>query len=240
MRFASPLVQGVLLSRYKRFLADIRLEDGRVITAHCPNPGRMTSCLVPGGKVHVSPASNPARKLKWTWEIAWVGSDGRVPVLVNTAHPNAVVEEAILAGILPGLTGYRSLRREVRCGERSRIDIRLEDGDRPPAWVEVKNVTLLASPGVAAFPDARTTRGERHLRTLAKQVTRGDRGVLVFHLGRGDATRIEPADAVDPSYGKALREVANEGVELMGLATRIDTLGVVGTHRVPIDLPVLD
>ena len=232
MNFPDPLVPGRLIRRYKRFLADVRLDDGREVTAHCPNPGRMTSCAFEGGRVLLSPARSKTRKLRWTWEIAYAGD---VPILVNTARPNGVVREAIEAGHVPALAGYPSITPEVRYGaERSRIDLLLKATGRPDCYVEVKSVTLLAAPGVAAFPDARTTRGERHLRELAGVKAAGSRAVLVFLLSRGDAARIVPADDIDPDYGRALRAAAAAGVELLGLRAQITPAGVTAGGAVPV------
>jgi sugar fermentation stimulation protein A len=240
MNFPAPLVPGALVRRYKRFLADVRLESGEVVVAHCPNPGRMTTCAVAGGRVLLSPALNPKRKLRWTWEIAYAGEGGEVPILVNTARPNAVVSEALAAGAVPGLTGYAQIRSEVRYGaEKSRIDFLLSGPERPDCYVEVKSVTLLAAPGVAAFPDARTERGERHLRELAAQVGAGNRAALVFLLSRGDAAVIRPADDIDPAYGRALRAAAAGGLELIGLRAAVTPEGVTAGGLVPVELPPL-
>ncbi|MBT5413503.1 MAG: DNA/RNA nuclease SfsA, partial [Rhodospirillaceae bacterium] len=163
MRFEAPLLRGTLIRRYKRFLTDVTLEDGRAVTAHCPNPGAMLGLTAPGSTVWLSPASNPARKLKFTWEL--IEADGTI-VGINTGRPNALAEEAILAGRVPGLEGYARLRREVKYGRNSRIDILLEDDDRPPCYVEVKNVHFVREAGVAEFPDSVTARGAKHLDEL--------------------------------------------------------------------------
>ncbi len=230
------LVPGTLLRRYKRFLADVRLDDGTEVVAHCPNPGRMTSCAIPGGRVLLSPANNPRRKLKWTWEIAYAGADGTTAVLVNTGRPNAVVAEALASGAVPGLEAYTTIRPEVRYGERSRVDFLLEGEGLPDAYVEVKSVTLLSAPGVASFPDAVTERGRRHLYELDAVRRAGHRAVLIFLLSRGDADVIRPADEVDPAYGATLREVAAAGLTLCGLRARVSPEEVIVTGTVPVAL----
>ena len=233
MRFPAPLVEGTLIRRYKRFLADVTLPDGAEVVAHCPNPGRMTSCAYPGGKVLLSPAMNPKRKLKWTWEIAYAGETA---ILVNTSRPNGVVGEALAAKQVPGLEAYTSIKPEVKYGEKSRIDFLLTGEGLPNAYVEVKSVSLLVEPGLAAFPDAVTARGRKHLEELMAMKTAGHRAVMVFLLSRGDADRIRPADEIDPAYGKTLRVAVAAGVELIGLRGVItpDSMTVSGT--VPIDL----
>jgi sugar fermentation stimulation protein A len=216
MEFSPPLVGGTLIRRYKRFLADVQLDDGREVTAHCPNPGSMRTCAEPGWRVFLSPANKPSRKLKWTWEIVLAGEEG-VPVLVNTARPNHVVAEAIKRGEVPELSAYRGLRQEVKYGERSRIDILLEDAadGGPPCFVEVKNVTLADGPGQVAFPDSVTKRGAKHMFELAREVQAGHRAVVFFLVSRGDATAMRPADEIDPVYGRALREAAAAGVQVL-------------------------
>lgn len=237
MKFPVELVEGTLVRRYKRFLADVTLADGTEVVAHCPNPGRMTTCAYPGGKVLLSPAQNPKRKLKWTWEIAYAGE---VAILVNTSRPNAIVGEALAAKQVPGLEKYTQIRSEVRYGsEKSRIDFLLQGEGLPDAYVEVKSVSLLDSPGLASFPDAKTDRGAKHLRELTEMLKSGHRSVMIFLLSRGDATRIRPADNIDPNYGKELRAAAAAGVELIGLRGVITPEGVTVSGTVPIELPSL-
>ncbi|MGE3258998.1 MAG: DNA/RNA nuclease SfsA, partial [Geobacter sp.] len=197
-----PLIPGRLIKRYKRFLADIELADGSLVTAHCPNSGSMLGCNLPGSPVMLSVSPNPNRKLAHTWELVqvdgyWVG--------LNTMLPNRLAEEAILDGTIAELQGYPRLRREVPYGsERSRIDILLE-GDQGRCFVEVKNVTLVED-GRALFPDAVTERGQKHLRELMEVVRNGDRGVILFTVQRGDGAAVAPADAIDPAYGRLLRQ----------------------------------
>ncbi len=231
MRFPGPIHDGVLLRRYKRFLADVRLADGTEVVAHCPNSGRMTACWAPGVPCRVSHRPDPRRKLAWTLEQTCM--DGTW-VLVDTALPNGVVAEGILAGTVPDLAGYATLETERRWGG-SRIDLRLSDPDRPRCWVEVKNVTL-AEGGVARFPDAVSARATRHLHTLAEVVAAGERGVLLFHVGRADAAVVRPADDVDPVYGAALREAAAAGIEVLAHRGQVGREQVVLGEAVPVDL----
>jgi len=239
MRFPTPLVQGTLVRRYKRFLADIRLEEGPEITAHCPNSGSMMTVAIPGNRALVSPANNPKRKLKWTWEVAYVGTGGDVPALVNTALPNKIVREGIERDLIGELSGYAGIRPEVPYGERSRIDLLLTGEGRRDCYVEVKNVTLLADdePGIARFPDAVTTRGTRHLRELMNVVADGGRGVLVFHTARGDANEVRPADAIDPEYGRTLRQAVTAGVEALAYRIRVTPEEAAVERSLPVVLP---
>ena len=209
MRLPAPLLPGRLLRRYQRFLADVELADGRVVTAHTPNTGSMRQCAVPGHEVLVSVAANPARKLGFTLELIRVNGHW---VDTHTHRTNRVVEEALRAGAIAELCGYR-VTPEVRCGE-SRLDFGLERGAER-VLVEVKNVTLLCGPELACFPDAVTTRGQRHLRELLEVHRQGARAVIFFLVQRGEATAFTPADRIDPEYGRLLRQVAAAGVEVL-------------------------
>jgi len=233
-----PLIQATLLRRYKRFLADVRLPDGTQVVAHCPNPGRMTSCAAQGIPCRVSHHDSPRRKLKWTLQQTCM--DGTW-ILVNTALPNGIVDEAIQAGRVPELAGYPTLQREVRLpvepGQKgSRIDLRLSGGDRPACWVEVKNVTLLDTDGVLRFPDAVSKRATKHLAELVRLVQGGERAVLFFHVGRGDGSHVEPADAIDPIYARAFRQAVHAGVEVLAYRGQIDDQHVVIGERVEVRL----
>ncbi|MCB9759882.1 MAG: DNA/RNA nuclease SfsA [Alphaproteobacteria bacterium] len=216
-----PLHGGVLLRRYKRFLADVRLDDGQEVTAHCANPGAMTGCATPGWRAALTHHPDPKRKLKWSLQLVFGGDDGDVPILVNTALPNAIAAEGVAAGVVPGLAGYPQQRAEVRYGdERSRIDLLLSAEGRPDCYVEVKNVTLRVGPGEGAFPDAVSKRATKHLRELVRVVEAGDRAALLFLVSRGDVARVRPAEEIDPAYAAALREAAAAGVEVF--AHRVD------------------
>ncbi len=217
MEFPAPLVRGTLLRRYKRFLADIELDGVGEITAHCANPGSMMGLAEPGSEVWLSRNTNPKAKLDWRWEL--VRAAGGDLVCINTAHPNRVGEEAVAAGAIPELSGYGSLRREVKYGVNSRIDILLEDPARPPCYVEIKSVTLRrpkgAHPTAAEFPDAVTRRGAKHLMELADVAENGGRAVMLYLVQRGDCDRFRVAADIDPGYAAALAEARNRGVEAL-------------------------
>ncbi len=212
MRFPDPLIRGRLLRRYKRFLADVELADGGTVVAHCANPGSMLGLAEPGSEVWLSPSRNPARKLKFSWELTAV--DGHI-VGINTGVPNGVVADALEAGKVKELTGYGTLRREVRYGKNSRIDILLEDPARPPCYVEVKNVHMKRGPTAAEFPDSVTARGTKHLGELADVVKDGGRAVMFYLVQRGDCERLEIAADIDPAYDQALRTALSQGVEAL-------------------------
>jgi sugar fermentation stimulation protein A len=210
-----PLVTGRIVNRYKRFLADVELESGRLVTAHCANTGSMRGCWEPGAPVQLSHSDDPRRKLNWTLERVdmgggWIG--------VNTARVNAIVAEGIRANRLPMLAGYRSIRREpsftVTGMPRSRFDLALEDGDRAPCMVEIKNATLLRH-GVIQFPDSVTRRGLKHLELLAAALDLGVRSCMVFALNRSESRVFNPAFDIDPDYSRRLIEVAASGVEVI-------------------------
>jgi sugar fermentation stimulation protein A len=232
MRFDQRLVLGTLLRRYKRFLADVRLADGRCLTAHVANTGSMLGCADPGSRVALSHHPDAGRKLPWSWELVEVGGSW---VVVNTARPNAVVAEAVAAGRIGPLRGYEGMRREVGFGERSRVDLLLESAGRPPCYVEVKNVTLRDGRR-ALFPDAVSERGLKHLRELEAMVRQGARGVMLFLVNRSDCGSMGPADAIHPAYGESLRWVAARGVELLAYRTRPTLDGIEVDRKIPIHL----
>jgi sugar fermentation stimulation protein A len=216
--FEPPLVRGCLRRRYKRFFADVVLADGREVTAHCPNPGAMLGLLRPGAEVWLSPAADPKRKLRWTWEL--VAADGGL-VGINTGRPNALVAAAIGAGRIPELAGYAGLRREVRYGKASRVDMLLSAAGRPDCYVEVKNVHLMRRPGLAEFPDSVTARGARHLAELAGVAMAGHRAVLCYLVQRADCQRLAVAADIDPAYALAVRQAVAGGVEVIAYACHI-------------------
>lgn len=211
MHFPRPLVRGTLVRRYKRFLSDIRLEDGRVVTAHCANPGAMLGIVDPGLPVWLLASDNPKRKLAWSWEI--VRAEGTL-VGVNTSNPNRLVPEALAAGRIPELEGYPSIRREVPYGKASRIDLLLEGPGRPICYVEIKNVHLKRA-GWAEFPDCVTARGAKHMAELADMVRAGHRAVVVYVIQRGDCRRFRVARDLDPRYHRALEAARRAGVEVL-------------------------
>ncbi|WP_334164985.1 DNA/RNA nuclease SfsA [Phenylobacterium sp.] len=212
MDFPAPLLRGTLVARYKRFFADVVLEDGTPVTAHCPNPGAMLGLNTPGLPCFLSASDDPKRKLRHTLEL--VEADGGL-VGINTLHPNRLVAEALAADAIPQLTGYATHRREVRYGTNSRVDFLLEHPDRPRAWLEVKNVHLRRQPGLAEFPDCVAARSTKHLRELAQVVTEGDRAVVLFVVQRTDCDRFAPAADCDPKFAQALSEVREAGVEVL-------------------------
>jgi len=232
MEFPEPLVEGTLLLREKRFLAHVRLDDGREVIAHTNNSGAMTGCSTAGSRVWLSPANNPKRKLKWTWEL--VEAVPGVLAGINTQLPNQLAEDAVRAGLIPELRGFGSVRREVRYGaERSRIDLLLEDPGK--CWVEVKSVTLIRGEA-AAFPDAVTERGRKHLRELAAMVEAGDSAALLFIVQRHDATHVVSADDVDPAYGEELRRAAAAGVQILAWQADVSPTGVALARPLPVRL----
>lgn len=228
MVLPEPLVAGRLIRRYKRFLADVELEDGSVVTAHTPNTGSMQQCAVPGQQVLLSKSDNPKRKLAWSWELVRVNQHW---VDINTHRANRVVEEALRNNLVQCLQNYR-VRPEFPFAE-SRIDFMLE-GAKEKVLLEVKNVTLCCRPGVACFPDAVTTRGQKHLRDLIVAKEQGWRAVIFFLVQRGDALSFSPADEIDPEYGQMLREAVSCGVEALAYRTRVTP----GAARVEQQLPV--
>lgn len=233
MRIEAPLLRARLLRRYKRFLADVELPGGERLTAHCPNTGSLLGCTPEGAPVVLRDSEDPSRKLRYTLQTVRVGETW---VNVDTSLPNAVVAEALQAGAVPELAGYARLRREVRYGTKSRIDILLEADDRPPCFVEVKCTTLVED-GVARFPDAVTARGLAHLEELTRQVRSGARAVMFYLIARGDARRFEPADAIDPAYGAGLRQALEAGVEALCHGARVDPERLELGPRLPLGLP---
>jgi sugar fermentation stimulation protein A len=220
MRFSPELEQGLLLVRYKRFLADIQTDSGELLTIHCPNTGSMYNCMMPGGRVWFSRSNDPKRKLPGTWEISET-PQGRF-ACINTGRANALVEEALKNGVITELNGFTALKREVAYGEeKSRVDFLLEY-PQGAAYVEVKSVTLgFAGSRTAAFPDAVTQRGARHLRELATLARAGGRAVLLYCVNLTDVDAVRPAEEVDPAYAAALREAVAAGVEVLAYGVQL-------------------
>lgn len=220
MRFDPPLEEGRLLRRYKRFLADIETAGGEQLTIHCPNTGSMLNCMSEGCRVWFSRSQDPKRKLPGTWELGET-PHGRL-ACINTARANALVEEALRGGVITELAGFTGLRREVRFGEEnSRADFCLEF-TTGPAWIEVKSVTLgFADSAVAAFPDARTERGSRHLRELAAQARAGVRAVQLYCVNLSGIEAVRAAQEIDPAYAARLREAREAGVEVLAYGAEI-------------------
>ena len=235
MRFQTPLLAGRLIRRYKRFLADVRLDDGALVTAACPNTGSMIGLVTPGARVWLSESDSPTRKYRHTWELveADVGR-GPVTVGINTNHPNKLVCEAILGGQVKSLAGFAELRREQKYGRNSRIDIQLDDVAKGRCYVEVKNVHMLRRHGLAEFPDSVTERGVKHLGELADMVRSGHRAVMVYLIQRGDCTRLQFARDVDPGYGQAFDAALAAGVEAIALRCRMGVEAITVDKAIPI------
>ncbi len=231
-----PLTSGRIINRYKRFLADVELEDGTLVTAHCPNTGTMKSCWQPGALVQLSFSDNPKRKLAWTLERVDMGSGW---LGVNTHRTNGIIAEGIEQGMIPGLAGYEQLRREVKFeleGHPSaRFDLLLTSGELPDAYVEVKNATLLDGDYIR-FPDAVSVRGRKHLDLLLEAVRLGCRGVVLFAVNRPEGSCFAPAEAIDPGYAERLREVTAAGVEALAIRIRHTDQGMAVGEAVRIEL----
>ncbi|WP_137701200.1 DNA/RNA nuclease SfsA [Marimonas lutisalis] len=217
MRFQTPLEPARLIRRYKRFLADIRLEDGREVTAHCANPGSMMGLAEEGMKIWVEPNDDPKKKLKYGWRL--VDHENGHFTGVDTSVPNRALKAALMAGEVPGLKAPM-VRPEVKYGENSRIDFLLS-GDGPDIFVEVKSVTLCRQAGLAEFPDARTARGLKHLEELAKVAQGGARAVMLYLVQRTDCARVGIAEDIDPAYAEGLSRARDAGVEVMAFDCRI-------------------
>ena len=230
MKFEQPLIAGRLIKRYKRFLADVELLDGQVVTAHCTNSGSMKSCLEPGAEVLLSKAGDPNRKTQFTWEQIkinghWVG--------INTMHPNLIVYEALKNNAIPGLTGYDDIAREVTVND-SRLDIVARNGYET-AYIEVKNVTY-KDDEYARFPDAVTSRGLKHLHNLIRIKQAGHRAVMVYVVQRADVSIFSPAFDIDPQYAEALKEAYRSGVEIFPVRCRISPGEIEVEKIIPFEL----
>ena len=219
MRFPSPLLEGHLVRRYKRFLADVELAGGEVVTVHCANPGSMLGLAEPGMRVLLSRSDRPGRKLPLSWEL--VEAPGCGLVGINTALPNRLVEEAIREGRIPELAGYDRVRREVAYGRQSRVDFLLEAEGRSDAFVEVKNVHFSRLARLAEFPDSGTARGARHLDELAEMVAAGHRAAMVYVVQRTDSATFAICRDLDPKYAAAFERARAAGVEMLAYRCRI-------------------
>ena len=230
MKFPQPLARGRLAQRYKRFFADVVLDDGRETTAHCPNPGAMLGLNQPGLGVWLSRSDDPKRKLAHTLEL--VEADGGL-VGVNTMNPNKLVAEALANGWIAEISGYDSIRREVRYGANSRVDFLLEHPDRPPCWLEIKNVHLRRSGRLAEFPDCVAARSLKHLRELTAMVEAGQRAVMLFVIQRTDCEEFDACHDLDPAYAAGLTEAAERGVEVLCYACDISPEDIRIARRIP-------
>lgn len=238
MLFSPALEEGRLIRRYKRFLADIETVHGELLTIHCPNTGSMLNCMAEGARVWFSRSSDPKRKLPGTWEIGET-PQGRL-ACINTARANPLIEEALRAGVIEQLNGFTGLKREVAYGvENSRIDFRL-DYENSSAWVEVKSVTLgFDGTNVAAFPDAVTLRGAKHLRELACLAREGVRAVQLYCVNLGGIDAVRPAHEIDPFYAAALREAVTAGVEVLAYGVTITPERITVDRPLPVLLEAL-
>jgi sugar fermentation stimulation protein A len=236
MKFTHPLVPGILIQRYKRFLADVTIAGGVTVTASCPNTGSMLGLTTPGSRVWLSESDSPTRKYRHAWEL--IEADlGVGPHLVgiNTGRPNGLVTEAIQTELIPELAGYSTLRREVKYGLNSRIDVLLSGGrDARDSYVEVKNVHLMREAGLAEFPDSKTERGAKHLRELSSMVEQGHRAVMVFLVQRSDAENFRLAGDIDPAYAAAFRTAAASGVEMLCYRCRLSPSEIAVEKRLEI------
>jgi sugar fermentation stimulation protein A len=238
MEFAPALQEGILLKRYKRFLADVETGDGSILTLHCPNTGSMLNCCEPGWRVWFSTSDNPKRKYPSTWEL--VQNDQGDLIGINPGRANRLVDEAFQAGIVEELRGYENRRREVSFGEEnSRIDFLLAEGEankHQDCYVEVKSVTLGLGRGKGVFPDAVTARGQKHLRELIEMKARGQRAVLLFCVQHSGIDEVAPADQIDADYGRLLRSAAAAGVELLAYKVLLSSREIRISHRIPVTL----
>lgn len=235
MDFKGPLEKGTLIQRYKRFLADVRLNTGETITAAVPNTGAMLGLTAPGSTVYLSRSDSPTRKYPHTWEIVEI--DGLGMIGVNTANPNRITAEAITAGLVPELEGYSALRQEVKYGQNSRIDILLEGGSRPNCYVEVKNAHLFRKPGEVEFPDCVTERGTKHLVELAAMVRQGHRAAMVYLVQAAFPSRLSLAPDLDGNYVKAFKAARKAGVEAYALCCNVSTSAITACRMIPVQDP---
>ncbi|MGD8366376.1 MAG: DNA/RNA nuclease SfsA [Desulfobacterales bacterium] len=227
-----PLIRGTLLRRYKRFLADVRLENGRIVTAHCPNTGSMAGCAQPGRPVYLSVSDNPKRKLPYTWEL--IDMPGSL-VGVNTNTPNQLVFETLRGGMIDEFSEFPVVRREVPIAKGVRIDIALGDESTHRCFLEIKNCTLVED-GIARFPDAVTQRGRRHLIELERLVAQGYRCAMFYLIQRMDASAFAPAAAIDPGYSRQLASATSAGVEVFAYDVVIDLTGIRLNRPLSVDL----
>ena len=230
MKFAEKLVHGKLIKRYKRFLADVILDDGTIVTAHCTNSGTMKSCLEEGAEVYLTPVNDPKRKTKFTWEMIKIGKDW---VGINTGNPNVLAFEALQNNLIPGLEGYTTVHREVKFGD-SRFDIYAEN-DNEKCFVEVKNVTLKEG-SLALFPDAVTTRGQKHLKTLIEVKGGGMRAVMLYVVQRTDVEIFGPATGIDPDYAEALKRAVDAGVEVIAMQAKVTPTQITFVKKLPVEI----
>lgn len=232
MKFDTPLIEGTFIKRYKRFFVDAALDDGRIVTAHCPNTGSMLGLIEEGAPVYLSPAADPNRKLQFTLEMiktptSWVG--------VNTGRPNKIVHEALLAGKVPELKDIQTIKPEQKYGANSRIDLLVQQSSGQLCYVEVKNVTL-AEGQTALFPDAVTARGAKHLADLAQEAQKGHRAMMFYLVQRGDCTQFTIAAHIDPHYHAELQKAIAAGVEILVYSCHLTPKNITLAHKLPVKL----
>lgn len=224
------LIYGTLIKRYHRFLADVKLTSGEVVTAHCPNSGTMKECSQPGRPVYLSVHDNPKRKLKYTWEMIKMPTS---LVGVNTMVPNRLVKKSIEEGRVEQLTGYENIKPEIKVPGGSRLDLLLTKGKNEKCFVEIKNCTLVKD-GIAYFPDAVTARGRKHLVELQNLISKGNRCAMFFLVQRMDAKAFTTADHIDPAYGKEFRKAKNRGVEVIVYDVVMDLNNIILGKKIPL------
>lgn len=230
MNFKQPLVHGTLIKRYKRFLADVRLDNGTVVTAHCTNSGSMKSCIENGAEVYLTPVNDPKRSTKFTWEMIMINGNW---VGINTGNPNKLAFEAISEDKIPGLTGYTKVTREVVFGD-SRFDVFAEN-ESEKCFIEVKNVTLKVGK-YALFPDSVTTRGQKHLKTLMDVKAAGMRAVMLYIIQRTDVDVFAPAKTIDPDYARTLKLAVESGVEVFAVVAKVTPEKIALTVKLPVEV----
>jgi sugar fermentation stimulation protein A len=230
MIFKEKLVHGTLIKRYKRFLADIKLDNGVVVLAHCTNSGSMKSCIEIGAEVYLTPVNDSKRKTKFTWEMIKINGDW---IGINTGNPNKLAFEAVSEGTIPGLTGYTNVKREVKFGD-SRFDVYAEN-ENGKCFIEVKNVTLKENQ-YALFPDAVTTRGQKHLKTLINVKKEGIRAVMLYIVQRSDVEIFAPAADIDPDYAQALKEAVKAGVEVIVMQAKVSPEKIELVKKLPTEI----
>lgn len=239
MKFPTPLIKATLIKRYKRFLADVELNSGEMITVHCPNPGAMLGVKQSGSSVWISDSNNPKRKLRYTLELIELQDANRTMVGVNTNMPNKIAEETILSRCFDIFGQFDELRREVKYGENSRIDILLSANGRPDTYIEVKSITMQRQPGLHEFPDGVTERGRKHLVELAKMVQSGHRAIMLYLIQRNDGDKFSLARDVDPQYAAAFDEAVTHGVEAIAIRCKVSSQEIVAEKTVEIDEAIL-
>lgn len=231
MQFAKELLKGTLIKRYKRFLADIELANGQIVTAHCANSGALYGVTTPGLAVWLSESDNPTRKLKYTWELAQVNG---VMIGVNTSWPNSLAAEAIETQVIAELQGYTNLKREVKYGQASRLDILLQHPGKVDCFVEIKNVHMNRQPLLAEFPDAVTSRGTKHLGEMIDVIQQGKRAVMLYVVQRADCDHLRFAGDIDPTYAKTAAQAKAVGVEFYAYQCEVTPQGIIIKTAIPV------